>query len=49
MEKMGEIREMKGKSVVELSQAKTKRVVRNTCGEGGRKRVKTDRRVMEWF
>lgn len=35
--------------MVEPSQQKTKRVVRNTCGEGERKRVKTDRRVMEWF
>lgn len=38
-----------GGGALELSQQKTKRVVRNTCGEGEKKRLKTDRRVMERF
>lgn len=35
--KRGEV----GKRTLELSQQKTKRVVRNTCGEGEKERVKT--------
>lgn len=41
---------MKGeKRTLELSQKKTKGVVRHTCGEGQKKRVKRVRRVMERF